>query len=328
MLSGHGDDTYRYKDIRINFSSNIYPHADLTALEQHLCHNIDCIRSYPEPSPHSLEEMIAYEYGIDNDEVMVTSGATDAIYLVAQAMRHLKTYHVIHPTFSEYDDACRMLGYEEKEIGAALCWLCNPNNPTGRVMTEDSILDVSRHFELMVVDQSYGNYTTCRLPQPDEILCPANIVQIHSMTKQYAIPGLRLGYITGSSSIIRHLRRHWRPWAVNSLAIEAGKWLVASRARLITDIRSYTDETQRLRNQLNTIEGIAALPTQTTFFLCTIQGATAAELKDYLVTKHGILIRDASNFRGLTSHHFRIATQTPAENDALVDAISQFIQQR
>lgn len=328
MLTGHGDDTYRYKDIRINFSSNIYPHADLTALEQHLCRNIDCIRSYPEPSPRSLEAMIARKYGIEAEEVMVTSGATDAIYLIAQAMRRLKTYHVIHPTFAEYDDACRMFGYEEKEAGASLCWLCNPNNPTGRVLTEDSLLNLSQQFELMVVDQSYEDYTLLHLPQPDEMLRHGNIVQIHSMTKQYAIPGLRLGYITGPSSIIQNLRQHGRPWAVNTLAIEAGKWLVAGSEKFIADIQSYIDETQRLRNRLNTIEGIAALPTQTTFFLCTIQGATAAELKTHLATKHGILIRDASNFRSLTPHHFRIATQTPAENDALVDAISQFIQQR
>ncbi|MBP3738590.1 MAG: threonine-phosphate decarboxylase, partial [Muribaculaceae bacterium] len=83
----------------------------------------------------------------------------------------------------------------------------------------------------------------------------------------------------------------------------------------------------RLRSMLNQIEGIEACDTLTNFFLCTIHPSTAAQLKAYLAHEHGILIRDASNFVGLTSHHFRIATQSPAENDALVCAIKQFMKQ-
>ena len=70
------------------------------------------------------------------------------------------------------------------------------------------------------------------------------------------------------------------------------------------------------------------MPTDTNFMLCELDKGTAAELKDWLAKNHGILIRDASNFRGLTPHHFRLATQSPEENDALVEAITQFFQQR
>jgi threonine-phosphate decarboxylase len=75
---------------------------------------------------------------------------------------------------------------------------------------------------------------------------------------------------------------------------------------------------------LNEVEGIEAQDTLTNFFLCTIRQTTAAQLKEYLAHEHGILIRDASNFTGLTPHHFRIATQSPTENDALVTTIKQF----
>ena len=108
MLSGHGDDIYNYSGIRMNFSSNIYAHANLTGLEAHLCSHIDLIRSYPEPSPRSLEEMMAEKYGISPDEVLVTSGATDAIYLIAQTFREKGTFKVLPPTFSEFEDACRL----------------------------------------------------------------------------------------------------------------------------------------------------------------------------------------------------------------------------
>ncbi|MBO4674422.1 MAG: pyridoxal phosphate-dependent class II aminotransferase [Bacteroidaceae bacterium] len=324
MLSGHGDDIYNYSGIRMNFSSNIYAHANLTGLEAHLCSHIDLIRSYPEPSPRSLEEMMAEKYGISPDEVLVTSGATDAIYLIAQTFREKGTFKVLPPTFSEFEDACRLFGYEETD-DASLCWLCNPNNPTGEVFDLSFVQDLATKHDLLVLDQSYENYTLSPLLTPQEAVQMGNVLQLHSMTKQYAIPGIRLGYVIASSSLIAALRQQVRPWAVNALAIEAGKWLLIHAQQVIPDLPSYLAETQRLLQRLEVLDGITTFDTATNFFLCTIHPESAAALKSYLARQHGILIRDASNFRGLTSHHFRIATQSPYENDTLVDAISQYL---
>jgi threonine-phosphate decarboxylase len=323
MIEGHGDDLYRYDNIKMNFSSNIYAGTDLSALEAYLCSRLDVVRSYPEPSAASLEQMIARECGISPDEVLVTSGAVDAIYLIAQAYRNEGTCHVIQPTFREYEDACHVFGYEEREDGA-LCWLCNPNNPTGEVMRTEDVLALAERHRLLIVDQSYEDYTLAPLLQPADVVGRDNIILLHSMTKRYAVPGLRLGYVTASPAIISRLREQYRPWAINALSLEAGKWLVEHEAVAIKDLPTYLAETQRLRSSLNEIGGIKAFETQTNFFLCTIKQATAAELKDYLAREHGILIRDASNFTGLTTHHFRIATQSPAENDALVAAIRNY----
>ena len=323
MIEGHGDDLYRYENIKMNFSSNIYNGTDLSALDAYLRTRMDVMRSYPEPSAASLEELIAEDCGISPDEVMVTSGAVDAIYLIAQAYRHEGTCHVLQPTFREYEDACRVFGYQEHEDGA-LCWLCNPNNPTGDVMATEDVLALAERHRLLIVDQSYEDYTIAPLLQPAEVVGRDDIILLHSMTKRYAVPGLRLGYVTASAAIISRLREQYRPWAINALSLEAGKWLVQRGETAIPDLPSYLAETQRLRNLLNEIEGIEAFETQTNFFLCTIAPATAAELKEYLAQEHGILIRDASNFTGLTPHHFRIATQSPAENDALVTAIRNY----
>lgn len=324
MIKGHGDDIYSYSGIRMNFSSNIYAHAFLQQLEEHLCHHMDVIRSYPEPSPRSLEVLIAEKHEVSPDEVLVTSGATDAIYLIAQAFHEKSTFKVFSPTFSEYEDACRLFGYEEAD-DAALCWLCNPNNPTGEAFPVSYIKNLATQHELLVIDQSYEDYTLAPMLSPQEAVRMGNVLQLHSMTKQYAIPGLRIGYVVGASSLIRILRNHFRPWAVNALAIEAGKYLLHLNPPLIPSLATYLQETQRLRQALSLLAGINCADTQTSFFLCTIHPHTAAELKDYLAQHHGILIRDASNFRGLTPHHFRIATQSPEENDALVDAIRAFI---
>lgn len=322
MIDGHGDDTYKYKDIRLNFSSNIPTFVDLSALEEHLRSRMSVIRSYPEPSARVLEEKIAQSIGRKPREVMVTSGATEAIYLIAQGLslslpKGKGTFTVVHPTFSEYVSACRMFCMTEAEDGE-VCWICNPNNPTGEVFDEAYIRTLAARHRWLVIDQSYENYTLASSsPRGGWERTFPNVICLHSMTKQYCIPGLRLGYVTAQADVIARLRSQCRPWAVNALAIEAGLWLVERTPRLI-DMSAYLAEAQRLRSALNNIPGIHVRETKTNFMLCTIEGHTAAELKDYLATKHGILIRDASNFRGLTPHHFRVAAQRPEDNEELV----------
>ena len=331
MTEGHGDDIYKYQDIRINFSSNVYSHADLSGLQNHLREIIDLIRNYPEPEPFTLEAIIARKKGIPADCVLVTSGATEAIYLIAQSFSLQKesyTASILHPTFSEYEDASRMYGipplsaYDAK--AHSILWLCNPNNPTGTVFSPDKIRQYARQFDYVVVDQSYEDYTQAPMLTPQDAASSRNILQLHSLTKTYAIPGLRIGYIIAPPQLIRQLRQYVHPWAVNVLAIEAGKWLIENNVHVLPDLDAYLTETERLRQRLNQIPGIKADETQTSFILAQITTHTAAELKDYLARYHHILIRDASNFRGLTPHHFRISTQSPQENDLLVSAIEDF----
>lgn len=333
MLQGHGDDIYRYKDIRINFSSNIYSHADLSKLVAHLREVVGMIRNYPEPEPFSLEAVIASKHDIPADCVLVTSGATEAIYLIAQTFSLQKesyTASILHPTFSEYEDACRMYGIPPLSAYDAtahsILWLCNPNNPTGTVFSPAEIRQYAQQFDYVIVDQSYEDYTQAPMLSPQDAATSRNILQLHSLTKTYAIPGLRIGYIIAPPSIIRLLRQYVRPWSVNALAIEAGKWLIENNVHVLPDLNAYLTETERLRQRLNQIPGIKADETQTSFFLAQVTPHTAAELKDYLATVHHILIRDASNFRGLTPHHFRISTQSPQENNQLVNAIEDFMQ--
>ena len=192
-------------------------------------------------------------------------------------------------------------------------------------MPVEDVLALAGYHRQLIVDQSYEDYTMAPLLQPADVVGRDDIILLHSMTKRYSVPGLRLGYVTASAQVISRLREQCRPWAINALSLEAGKWLVQRGETAISDLKSYLAETQRLRTMLNEIDGIEAQQTQTNFFLCTIRQATAAQLKEYLAHDHGILIRDASNFTGLTPHHFRIATQSPAENDALVATIRLFL---
>lgn len=319
MINGHGDDIYQYNGVQMNFSSNICQHANLEALKAHLASRLDVIANYPEPEAWSLERMIAHQEGIPEECVIATSGATEAIYLVAQAFRY--RYDLPSPSFSEYTDALKMFPANSELTGL---WLCNPNNPTGDVMDNSQIANMVKSHHLVVIDQSYEDYTDAPMLSAREALETEKVIQLHSMTKAYGVPGLRIGYITAAASLTKIVRQYLRPWSVNALAIEAGKYLLMQGSKLKPDLK----EARRLAQRLRTTTNVAVEESHTNFMLCRIHPYTAAELKDYLAKEHGMLIRDASNFKGLTPHHFRIAAQTPAENDALVDAIRTFIEKK
>lgn len=204
----------------------------------------------------------------------------------------------------------------------SLLWLCNPNNPTGEVLRASEIEELLRDYDIVVIDQSYERYTSVGVMTHKSAVRHRHVVQLHSMTKDYAVPGLRLGYIVAAPRLANSLRRHLRPWAVSALAVEAGKYLLQHDELLV---QPDLQEAQRLYRELCKIEGIDVMPSHTNFFLCRLHSGTAAQLKDYLAHKHKILIRDASNFRGLTAQHFRIAAQTPSENEALVAALLKFL---
>lgn len=339
MIEGHGDDLHRYDPgmVRINFSSNVYQQADHSALKAHLADSLDLINNYPEPRPRSLERMIAQQLEISPESVMVTNGATEAIYLIAQMLHHSVSI-IPQPTFNEYADACRInhhiITYENdddiKEMpNDRVYWLCNPNNPTGNVMTKGIIEYMVRRSPryTFVVDQSYEDYTKERLIQPKEMQDCHNLLVLHSLSKRFAVPGLRIGYVTGHPDVIQLLRAMRHPWSVNALAIEAGKFLLKRNEPAIPDLAEYLEETERLRANLRQIEGIRVFETKTNFMLCEIENATSTKLKFYLVHEHGILIRDCFNFTGLSDHFFRVAAQRPEENDQLVEAIRQFVEE-
>lgn len=335
MINGHGDDIYSHgKKIVSNFSSNVYNKFDSSDLEKYLCDHISSIHSYPEPDAHTLKSIICKNLHIGSDEICITNGATEAIYLIAQLYRGAKTAVVI-PTFSEYEDACRIQQHQlyfidsldNIESNTGLVWLCNPNNPTGKIYDAD-YLDriVSNHPQTcFVIDQSYAGFTDKKIWLAKEALKYQNVIVLHSLTKCYAIPGLRLGYLTACSELTEKIAHFSMPWSVNQIAQLAGQYLLQNTAY---DFRECITESERVQNIIAGINGIKVYPSDMHYFLCRLDKGPASELKQFLIDRYGILIRDASNFRGLDERYFRIATQSPEENQELIKALQEWIKLR
>ena len=338
MIYGHGDDAFSYGDkVKINFSSNVYSQADYTELKEHLMQHFEVVGHYPEPDAHSLECLLAKQLGIKENTIMVTSGANEAIYLIAQLYKGWASI-IPPPTFSEYEDACRMfnhiISYDVKDEFDVLpqdriYWICNPNNPTGNMLVKGMLNHIVRNHPryLYVIDQSYADYTLAPMIEPKERTDVFNLMLIHSLSKTFCIPGLRLGYIVASPIIIGRLKQIRQPWTINALAIEAGKYLIENHIQMIPDLKSYLQEAIRLYANLSAINGLKVMKTDTNFMLVSIHNSTAIELKRWLLDNYGILIRDASNIRGLDSNYFRVTAQQPEENDLLVEAIKAYIDQ-
>lgn len=351
MINGHGDDLYKYNGIVANFSSNVYNEVDHSTLWEHLRGRMDCMVSYPEPQPYTLEGEIAARCGVEAGNVCVTNGATEAIYLVAQRFKGSRSV-IFVPTFSEYEDACRVHGHivsyalsldEVEQLcsdgSVDMVWICNPNNPTGLVVDKCRLeeLIAGNGNVVFVLDQSYEFFTDEKVISAKDGVGMPNVVMLHSMTKRYAVPGVRLGYMTACRDLLESIKALRMPWSVNAFAIETGLFLLENDISATTDIGVLLQKSRELANAIGGMEkdgtkvfGVSG--TNTHYMLVKILvpldyggklSGRASDLKEHLACNKGILIRDASNFATLGEGHFRIATQNDAQNELLVQSLEK-----
>ena len=241
MIKGHGDDIFSYPGIKHNFSSNIVCRRDLDALYEHINCCMPRISSYPEPDASSLAAAWAASMGISAHNLCVTNGATEAIYLIAQVYRESNSQIPV-PTFSEYADRCRLNRHKITEVYSesglkpapgSLVWICNPNNPTGKVWDHAWLTQMieANPACIFIIDQSYAPYTLEKVIDVKWAVEQPNVLLLHSMTKQFGVPGLRIGGVSGNAKLIRQLSLFRMPWSVNALAVDAGKFLLSDIGR-------------------------------------------------------------------------------------------------
>ncbi len=336
MIHGHGDDIYNKNTaIRYNFSSNVLAQNDNRWLQGFLQKNTAILHSYPEPNATSFVELLAEKNAVPPSTICATHGATDAIYLIAQAFARRKTAILI-PTFSEYEDACKIHQHclsfcadleQLQKADFDMIWLCNPNNPTGQTWDKKALLQMIDNAPqtVFVIDQTYRYFTPKQTISYAEVVTRENVILVDSFTKRFALPDLRLGYFVANAKLVEKVQFFKQPWAVSQLAIEVGKNLLKTRSFEL-NLEELLSETKRLQANLQQYKELKIYPSDTHFFLCELGRGKAINLKNYLLENHQILIRDASNFRGLNDAFFRIASQGEVANKALEKAVKQYFE--
>ncbi len=228
----------------------------------------------------------------------------------------------------------------------AAVFLTSPNNPTGVVIPARHVRDLARAFpkSLFVVDESFADFVpgienegTGREPGAAVgpggsvglgrlvRLRPDNVIVLSSLTKFYALPGLRLGLCFAAPEVIARLRRRLPAWNVGSLAQRVGARALRDLEYQARTVREVASLREGLTADLREIPGLRVFPGQANFLLCRLDrvGMTAQPLFERLLAE-GLAIRLCANFEALDDSYFRIAVRTKDENARLVDALGRF----
>jgi len=334
MLQGHGDDIHKNNNIKANFSTNVWYDGDISWLKRLVTEKWDVLTHYPEPDALSLRKVIASHHNIKKEQIIAANGATEIFYLLAHAFSGSKTLIPV-PSFAEYEDACNAHNHKisfcaledivSEDNNYDLIIICNPNNPNGKVYSQNEIIGIlDRHTEAyLLIDEAFIDFTIETESSVNLLKDYPNLLISRSMTKNFSIPGLRLGYLLGNKEIINRINKYKQPWSVNALAIEAGKYLIENSDKLLPDSQKLNTERERFREVINTIPGFNALKSAAPFFLIESK-IKSGKLKQSLIENHGILIRDASNFRRLNNNYIRVNTLSEEKNLMLINALKDY----
>lgn len=321
-------------DTLLDFSVNSNPYGPPPGVREAL--NEIPLERYPDRDCLALREVLADQHGLAPANIVVGNGTAELLQLIAFAfLGRGQKVALFQQTFSEYErvarlvgaDVCRLPnrltdeleGLDPLAVNARLLFLCNPNNPSGHHLPPSRVRHqwVDRYpHTLFVMDEAYANF----LPVPQSIIqptMPPNLLVLRSLTKDYALAGLRLGYAVGPPTLIEAVQRLRPAWNVNGLAQAAGRVVLTQQAWLTSSIRQLQADKQALITGLEQL-GFSPLPSNVHYFLLNV--GCASDFRTRLLS-HQIMVRDCTSF-GLPAH-VRIATRTPADNQRLLTAIEQ-----
>ena len=353
MLNGHGGNIYKIahrlgclpSDI-IDMSSNVNPLGPPPGLIEFLKDNLNVITALPEVDSNLLVLSFANRYGIDPTTVLAGNGTTQFIYSIPPALG-TKRALIIGPTYADYADACRLhnihFGYfiaqesqafkpeidmiKEQVNGFDTVFICNPNNPTGTLYTGAEIESLcrARPSTYFVIDESYLPFVASGDHESMIGRGLPNVIILNSMSKIFRISGLRIGFLIASKNIIESLTRYALPWSVNALAQAGVQYLMKHKA----EINAFIDQTKelieneknRFAEKLKNAAGIKLFTSTTSFMLAKLINHHRADEVCQQLLEDRILIRNCSNFKGLSNHFIRISLKTSETNSMLVEKL-------
>lgn len=355
MILGHGGNKQKLADRLgcpaddiVDMSSNLNPLGPPERVHRVIRENIGAIHALPEPDGMSMSQGFARYHGIPVENVIPGNGTTFFIYTLPLALG-VKKVLIAGPTYSDYRDGCAMHGIEtslctagphngfqpdldalSRQAGAAdLVFICNPNNPTGALTQKSDLEALIRKYPgtCFVVDESY-------LPFVDDAESFSfvgdtdieNLLVLSSMSKIFRIPGLRTGFLSGAATLVDKVMAFYQPWSVNSLAQEVIKDIFNHPQEILPfyeKTRSYIKEEKRIfSEQLDGVPGIRLVDAPTYFVLAELYDMTAPRFCDR-VGEDKILIRDCTNFEGLSDRFVRFSLKNREVNLALARSIKK-----
>lgn len=282
----------------------------------------DLLTSYPDDCYTTLRETISGHFGRSVEEIALGNGSIEILRIFCAAVfSRGDRYVTIEPTFGEYDLSARLAGACRSGDGPARAtFLCNPNNPTGTLMPRDavlSVLDQSRDGGgILFVDEAFIDLADDPSQSLADVRDP-HLFVLRSLTKSFAVPGIRFGFGFGDPSLVRRLEIRRPPWSVNAFAEKIALAAFGQIRELDHSRKVIRQEREWIAGKLRPFP-IEVTPSQTNFLLLTFPYDVALLCRDLL--EQGILVRDCHSF-GLPNS-IRIAVRKRDENERLIEAFS------
>ncbi len=328
----HGGEKVRNtKTEPVDFSVNLNPYGPPNFVFDAIPDAIEAIGVYPDTECNALRAQIARKFGCDENKVLVGAGVSELIQLVALTFVKSRVLIPQH-TYGEYETAAQMMGAHIKRIAMPalridpesivdemntddVLFLCNPNNPTGQYLGETGMKQVlyaaERVDALVVLDEAYVDFVTNAFPAHNFSL--QNVIVLRSLTKSFAIPGVRIGYALASEAVVKEMEKVKVPWSVSACAQQVGAAVLGPLGD------AFLIETQkRIERSKGKIEQVMDIQTDANYYVLDV--GNAREMKKELI-RQGIQVRDCTSF-GLPSH-IRFSVRTDEENEVLIRALQR-----
>lgn len=326
----------------IDFSSNINPFI-VESMDKIVAAGVENLQKYPDIKYRRLRKNIADYLRVDDSQVIPGNGATEIIYLL---MRNLSgRLAIINPTFSEYRKGAEIAGlsvvdfvmdwkkdfkldldeiYRRKDEFDSI-FICNPNNPDGSVREIKKLLEFAeKEGKLLIVDETFIEFADSEKDRSlvNMVEKSKNLFIIRAVTKFFGIPGIRLGYgISANRELLQKMYDEKEPWTINSFADSASDFIFKEEEYIRKSKEYFSEERVCMINEINKIDGIKAFNSDANFILVRFENRNVLDVKENLLKRAGLLIRDASNFIGLDSSFARVAIKNHEQNTVLVDAL-------
>lgn len=336
-LRHHGDAEVAEElvDLAVNVRLERPPAWLMSALLEEL----EGVAAYPDPT--AARDVLAARHGLRREQVLPTSGGAEAFTLLARALRPLDAV-VVHPQFTEPEAALRAAGHEVRrvllradegfaltpgalaEIGDAdLVVVGNPTNPTGVLHPADVLRSLARPGRVLLVDEAFVD----AVPHEAETLLTGDldgVLVVRSLTKTWAVAGVRSGYLAGDPELVAALAAHQPHWSVGSLALRV--MIETATPRALAEAGRAAQETAVWRRHL--LDGLHALGVPTAgadapFVLAQVGTGVHAALRDA-----GWAVRRGDTFPGLDPTWVRVAVRDPLTVDGLLRELGHLLHRR
>lgn len=346
----HGGDVYHLaRSLGVNiadlldFSANINPLGFPPGLAGAVQAAMAEIVHYPDRRCLALRQDLADYHRLAPQEILVGNGSTELIYLVARVLKPHRGL-IVTPAFSEYEHALEVAGvpaafqataeahnFALHEVFEAqtgdLVFLAHPASPSGVLLSPQLFLKIAERLDaagaFLLLDEAFIDFVEPASFKSFLGRFPRLLI-LRSFTKFFGIPGMRLGCLLAAPDLVDRLAAAQEPWSVNTMAQAMGRACLADRDYIAKTRTVIAQELAFLTDRLAALPGLVTFPSTVNYLLVklTRPGATAAGLRQQMLT-HRIVIRDASNFRGLDERFFRIAVRSRPENERLIQALAQ-----